>query len=203
MRVLSACAVVFTACGGADEINHEPADNTPSTIIFETATHTAGTQQLLPAREASGDGFVGVRFTTARPYVVTGLGARIYSTSPDTPVLIAVVPLDPTTELPKTTTLTDRIGFGVGAMPVGATDEELGDTVIETRFTLPAGTWGLVVASDRLGVRYTSGHLPFDVVAVGTPEYIHYAEDGGVEGYPGQWFNTDEPDDIRLFVRGH
>ena len=217
-------ASLVAACGGVDEaddtsnavIGCERPDVGGATdpIVFESAILEAGTHEPIPARMIDGKHFVGVQLTTTRAYAVTGLGAHIYTTSPPCDecipqeVSMAIVPLDTSTNLPKTNTLSDAICWTVGPIPYVQPvqqAEPFASTVFPASFLLPAGSWGLVIASNRFNSAFVEGLLPLDVTPVGTPSYFHYfeAEDAGAGPATGQWVHTMLGDHIRLFVVGH
>jgi hypothetical protein len=215
-----AVAALIAACGvdESDEMSNSalrcerPAVTSGTDpIVFESAVVEPGPHDALPARQIDGDHFAGVQFTTTRTYAVTGLGAHIYTSSPSCgdcippAVSMAVVPLDASTNLPKTNTLRDAICWTVGPIPYLQQQPELTSTVFPADFLLPAGSWGLVVASNRFDTTFVAGLLPLDVTPVGAPSYFHYFEGEGVGEGPetGQWVHTMSPDHIRLFVVGH
>jgi len=226
MSIRSAVVVasLVAACGGVDEagdtsnsrLRCERPDvaGAMDPIVFESAIVEPGPHDPIPARMIDGKHFVGVQLTTTRTYAVTGLGAHIYTTEPPcdecTPreVSMAIVPLDTSTNLPKTNTLSDAICWTVGTIPYVEPvqqPEPFASTVFPADFLLPAGSWGLVIASNRFNAAFVEGLLPLDVTPVGAPSYIHYfeAEDAGAGPETGHWAHTMPGDDIRLFAVGH
>ena len=179
---------------------------TPSQVLFDTAA-LPPTQDLYPARLVDLDDFVGVRFTLTEAHEITGLGAHIFDTC-DTcsghDIAIAVVPLDPTTRLPRTIDLSDAIGYAVGKLPLATTqhfDPTPPSLQLPVSFTLPAGTYGLVIATNVLGATAYEGDMPIDVTPIGTPEFFHCYSDGGV-GDVCSWGDDINPDPHRMFLTG-
>ena len=120
---------------------------------------------------------------------------------------MAIVPLDPTTNLPASNTLSDAICWTTGTIPYVEPipeTEPFASTVFPADFVLPAGSWGLVIASNVFGTKFTEGLLPTDVTPVGTPSFFHYyeAEDAGAGPETGQWAHTMPGNEIRLFAVG-
>jgi hypothetical protein len=131
--------------------------------------------------------FIGVRFTTSHAHTITGLGVHAVALSGT--YFIAVVPIDPATSLPTSTDLADAAGYAVGAFPASSDD-----VLFPTSFELPAGTWGLVVGSDRFGADGASGAAPANNRPVETPGYFLLGERG--------WFDAPFALDVRLFALG-
>lgn len=221
---IAACLVA--ACGTEEsqsvlpsrlrcEMPVEPVFNDPS--IFETATAEPGPQDLIPARLLDGKHFVGAAFTTTSTSRVTGLGAQIYTTDPydcdectQVQVSMSVLALDPITKLPKTNSLADAICWTVGTVPsvrVNQLPEPLASTTFPVDFLLPAGDWGVVIATNRFSTQFRQANLPLDVTPVGTPDYFGYseAEDVGAGPETGHWEHTDPANGlpVRIFVVGH
>lgn len=179
---------------------------TPSHVLFDTATLPA-TQDFFPARLVDLDNFVGVRFTLTEPHDITALGAHIFdrcATCSGHDIAIAVVPLDPATQLPRTIDLSDALGYAVGPLPL-TTENSFDPTPpsleLPVSFTLPAGTYGLVIATGVLGANAYEGDMPIDVTQIGTPQFFHCYSDGGV-GDVCSWADDINPDPHRMFVVG-
>ena len=178
----------------------------PSTI-YQTATVPSGPYNGLPAASADPSQLRGVRFTTTRAYTITGLGAHVYSYCTSCATLetfMAVLPVDPTTKLPMTFHLNDAIGWAVANLPVwqrGELPESPPSTVFPASFTLPAGTYALVIGSGRRGVPASEALLPIDVDRVQKNEYIFW----NGEGEQGYWANAqvNNTTEFRLFVIGY
>ena len=217
-------ALLVAACGGLNETRdtsnaglrceHPDELGAMDPIVFESAIVEPGPHDPLPARQLDGKHFLGVELATTRTYAVTGLGAHIFTTTPicddcgSREVSMAIVPLDPGSMLPMTNTLSDAICWTVRTIPhvdPVQQPEPFPSTLFPTDFLLPAGTWGLVIGSNRFNVAFVEGLLPFDVTPVGMPSYFHYveAEDAGAGPETGQWLHTMPGDNIRLFVTGH
>jgi len=176
-----------------------------SRTLFETAT-VPPAEDLYPSRLVSGDELAGVTLTTTEAHEITCLGAhafRTYCGSPAQNIFIAVVPLDPTTQLPTTDDLSDVVGAAAGPLACWDGDQHADPapetTMYPTSFMLPAGTWGVVVGSGRFGIPANEAQMPLDVVAVGSPAYFHYYNVGGV-GDTGTWAAGDPV--VRLVVVG-
>ena len=174
--------------------------------LFDTAT-VPPAEDLFPARLVSGSELAGVTLTTTEAHQVTCLGAHAFTTycgSPAGHILIAVVPLDPATQLPKTDDLSDAIGAATGLLPCWDLDHQHLDpapatALYPTDFMLPAGTWGVVVGAGRLGIPDNEANMPLDLTAVGTPAYFHFYFDGDVGGR-GTWATGDPI--VRIVVVG-
>jgi hypothetical protein len=184
----------------------QPPDASPMPItFFESATISPGPHDVVPAWSADDwQPVVGVLLTTSKPYTITGLGAHIRracEACEASTMVMAIVPLDPTTNLPRTIDLSDAIGSGTAEVPHWPSttlDEAPPSTVFPASFELPAGTWGLVVGSNRLGVPQVIADLPLDVEGVGTNRYFVYSTD------QTRWLHSqvDAPD-VRLFAIGY
>ena len=192
-------------------IDSPPPDVMPHTpaTIFESATMRPGPFEPLPAQSTSGEQLLGVRFTTTKPYTVTGIGAHAYTIcfsctgESQTVQFMAIVPIDPATNLPTTTDLMrDAVGFGVAAIPY-VTSTETQDaappsTVFPADFVLPAGTWGLVIGGGYYDTLLEDILLSTDVVPVGDPQYFRYTFEDQ-QWWPGQVTGPDK----RFFVIGY
>lgn len=180
-------------------------------LLYESATlPSSGAYNMLPAIIADGDNFIGARFTTTAAHTITCLGATIYNNSQSSPgvaMVFAIVPLDATTHLPMTTDLSDAVGYTSGVIPYyppSTIPAPPSQAMFPASITLPAGTWGLVVASNRLGVGFHEGDLPItSVTPVGSPSYFHYSQPGDTMQTPGVWYDGLNGDNVRLFVMGN
>ncbi len=178
-----------------------------SQTLFDTAT-VPPAEDLFPARLISGAELQGFAITTTEAHEITCLGAHAFTTycgSPAAQLLVAVVPLDPTTQLPKTDDLSDAVGAAAGTIPCWDLGQQHADPAPETpmfptSFSVPAGTWGVVVGAGRLGIRDNEANLPLDLTAVGSPPWFHFYYDGDVGGR-GTWAIGSEPT-IRMIVVG-
>jgi hypothetical protein len=154
-------------------------------LVYESAT--MGSPGQVAGHTIDVDQFIGVRFTTTQPYTITGLGAHVVALSGT--YFIAIVPIDPATNLPTSTDLADAAGSAVGPFPTASSE-----VMFETAFELPAGTWGIVVGSGRFGADGASGAAPFDNRPIGSPSYFLLGENG--------WFDAPFALDVRLFATG-
>jgi hypothetical protein len=173
-------------------------------MLFESATVGSGSYEPLPAVSCDGlQPMVGVRFTTTQPYTITSLGAQVRAaceTCDAHTMFMAVVPLDAVTNLPATVDLSDAIGSGfaeVAYTPTTTLETAPPSTMFAASFELPAGTWGLVVGSNALGVPQVEADLSIDVEPVGAPRYFVYSVDSE------RWIATQVGDDSRFFVIGY
>jgi hypothetical protein len=218
MRLAPVVVTMLGACGGSAAGTDAAVTPTPNggdaavdcamPMLYESATLPAGPFNMLPAVLADGDDFIGVRFTTTERHVVRCLGATIFtdcqSCDPVT-MAMAIVPLDATTQLPFTTSLGDAVVSATGVIPYypsGQLPMPPAPAAFPVSFALPAGSWGLVVASDRLGVPFHAGNLPINVTPAGAPSFFHYTESGDTGQTPGQWLDGLADETVRLFVTG-
>lgn len=204
MRHMCLLVIALAACTGSpDGVTAQ--NETAAAPLFETAVLGAAPYALEPARLADGDNFVGVRFTTTRAHTIVGLGAQVFNSCSgcDTQMVMAVVPLDRVTRLPATTDLHDAVGYGIATVPYAdpsqTSDTPPADVVFPASFVLRPGTWGLVLASNVLGVPWREGELPLDNVLVDAPQFFHCFSDGGV-GSVCSWADDASTDPMRLFV---
>jgi hypothetical protein len=200
-----------TIDAGADAAVDAGVTCTGGSLLYESATLPAsGAYPMLPAVIANGDDYIGVRFTTITARTITCLGATIYNpdqSSPNVTMLLAIVPLDPTTHLPMTTDLSDAVGYTSAVIPYYPSTTIPAppmSAMFPASIALPAGTWGLVVASNRLGVPYHEGWMPItNVSPVGSPSYFHYTQPGDTMMTPGTWIDGLNTDNVRMFVMGN
>ncbi len=129
--------------------------------------------------------FLGVRFTTTQSLTITSLGGH-YQASSGTH-FVAIVPIDTATNLPFTTTLSDAVGFVVTTFPASSAE-----VTLPTSFTLPAGSWAIIVGSGRFGAS-GFGAAPSNNTDIGTPGYFFFNGTGWQNG----GFSR-----VRMFVKG-
>lgn len=174
--------------------------------IFESATLKPGPFVPLHAQSTNAEQLLGVRFTTTTAVTVTGLGAHVYtvclSCTTEKRQFMAIVPIDPATNLPSTTNLPDdAIGYGVAKIPNVASTATMEtappSTVFPASFDLPAGTWGLVIGGGYYDTLPHDIHLSTDVVPVGDPQYFHYTFENAQ-----WWYGQHAGPDKRMFVIG-
>jgi hypothetical protein len=231
MRSFIILLMVGAACDGAGNGRQDPArpdashdDETPvvdagavdaaiaadarpePSMIFESATRPSGPYDPTPGRAAiDWQPMVGVRVTTSRPYTITALGADIFrscETCTARTMFMAIVPLDPTENLPMTLDLSDALGVGFAEVAYLDSSRTL-DTVPQTTtfpasFALPAGTWGLIVGSNAFDLPSVEAYLPADVEATAEHHYFIY----NIDSFRWIHAQNDSPDS-RFFIVGY
>ena len=161
-----------------------------SDFLFESAT-------LGPPGQTGGyvvsiQQFLGAKFEIRTTANVTELGGHLAEELPPE-LFVAVVPLDPTTDFPGLSDLSDALFATIFTAPLPSDEISLA-----AKFQLSAGRYGILFGSGLFGATGEAA-MPTNNPNVGDPEYFV----GSYED-PNKpvWFNGG-PTQIRFFVKGN
>ncbi len=167
-------------------------------FVFETAslgpTGQPGAGSGASGAAVDSSQFLGAKFQMPREGRITSLGGHVAHDNGRPmvrPLFVAVVPLDPTTDLPATFDLSDA-RFSTTFLPPNPS----ADVAIVTDFRLPAGRYAIIFGSGRFGAT-GSGLMPDNNTDLGQPE--RFFADLSTPLY------NDHPNccrRLRFFVRG-